>query len=345
MAPIRVLIVDDSAFMRTVIRDMLAQDPALEIAGVAINGKDAIRKIADLSPDVVTLDVEMPEMNGLEALRHIAAEPRHPRVLMLSSLTSQGAEMTRNALSIGADDFMLKPKNISSVRGIEKELQAKIHHLIEIPQHGPRPQLSGGPADRIVLIGSSAGGPPMLDKILSRLDPLPAAIVITQHMPPGFTSSLAERLNKISPVPVKESDNGDILEKERVYISRAGFHTVIAGMVNTNGSTGGKIVHSTAPPVHAVRPAVDVTFASGAKIFGKKVLSVILSGMGNDGGEGTAEVKRTGGMTMVCAEGDCLVYGMARAALETRNVDQVIALDEIPGAIRNAIHKLGDGNV
>jgi two-component system chemotaxis response regulator CheB len=182
----------------------------------------------------------------------------------------------------------------------------------------------------------------MLDYVLSRLEPLPAAIVITQHMPPGFTSSLAERLNRISRVPVKESENGDTLENEKAYVSCGGFHTVLAGIMTKDGRNGGKIIHSSAPPVHAVRPAVDITFASGARAFGRMVFSVLLSGMGNDGGEGTAEVKRAGGMTAVCDERDCLVYGMARAALGTQKVDQIIPLDAMAGAIRDRIFSLGD---
>ena len=342
MQPIRVLIVDDSVFMRTVLRDLVARDPALHVVGTATDGRDAIRKVAELSPDIVTLDIEMPEMNGLEALRHIVARADPPRVLMLSSLTGQGAEMTRNALSLGADDFMLKPTNIGAVRGIEKELHAKLHDLIDIPLHGPRKDHTRGLADRVVLIGASAGGPPMLDRILSRLEPVPAAIIVTQHMPLGFTASLAERLNRVSLVPVKESENGEELLNETVYISRAGSHTVLTGMLHADGQLGGKILHSSAPPVHAVRPAVDITFSTGAKTFGKKVFSIILSGMGKDGGAGTADVKKYGGMTAVCNEADCLVYGMGRSALDTDCVDQVIPLDAMAGSICACVRKLGE---
>ncbi len=337
---IRVLIIDDSLFMRTIIRDMLEKDPGIEVIGTAIDGMDALEKIEDLSPDVITLDIEMPKMNGLEVLKNRSRYKYFPKTLMLSSLTSAGAEMTRSAMELGADDFMLKPKDVRGVRGIDRELRDKIRNLMSISYRKKTEQTVVSPlAESVVLIGSSAGGPPMLDILLSSLhSPIEAAMVITQHMPEGgFTASLATRLNRISSMPVKESDNGDTLNKGHVYVSKAGYHTIVSSIPSDSGKKCGMIVHARSPPVHSVRPAVDKTFISGASVFGSRCISAILSGMGNDGGEGMASVKSSGGKTLVCREEDCLVYGMARSALSRNCVDKVVPLssmgDEISALI------------
>ncbi|WP_292393367.1 chemotaxis-specific protein-glutamate methyltransferase CheB [Methanoculleus sp. UBA303] len=338
---IRVLIVDDSLFIRTILRDLLKDSPDIEVVGTAVNGIDALGKIAELRPDVITLDIEMPRMNGLGVLEALQGKSVGPKVIVLSTLTSRQADMTHQALRLGADDFMLKPRDVPNVRGIERELIQKIRNLVSLPAvvRSPEPQKSE--ADTVVLIGSSAGGPPMLDSLLSALPAdLPAAVVITQHMPEGFTASLAERLNRISPLPVKETANGDTLQTGSVLVSKAGYHTVISGVYAGAGRTHGRVVHSTAPPLHAVRPAVDTTFTSAARVFGPRTVSVILSGMGSDGGEGTLAVKTAGGTTMVCAEEDCLVYGMARSALARDCVDRVVPLRNIAREIGRAVSRL-----
>ena len=212
---VKVLTVDDSVFMRTVIRDMLSKDPSIEVVGTASNGIEALEKIQSLKPDVMTLDIEMPKMNGLEVLHELRKLKNRPKVLMVSSLTSKDAEATTEAIRLGADDFMLKPKDIPHVREIGDELIAKVKHLMTLPAYAPAKKQvgSGGAAERVVLIGSSAGGPPMLDSLLAALSPgLPAGIIVTQHMPPGFTAALAARFNRISPFPVKETENGDVVE-------------------------------------------------------------------------------------------------------------------------------------
>jgi two-component system chemotaxis response regulator CheB len=340
---IRVLVVDDSVFMRTIVSDMLKKDPAIDVVGTASDGIEALKKCAELSPDVITLDIEMPRMDGIEVLRRLMPTKHAPKVLMLSSLTSKDAEMTREALRLGAGDFMLKPRDIATVRGIEQELTIKIKHLIRFPMIARHVTSTKGIADRIVVIGSSAGGPQQLDVLLSSLDPdLPAAVVVTQHMPVGFTAALAERLNRISLLPVKESQNGDLLERGQVIVSKAGFHTVVSSMVTADGIRGGRIVHSTAPPIHAVRPAVDATFTTAAKTFAPRIVSVLLSGMGSDGGEGMFAVKEAGGTTICCDQDDCLVYGMARSALERNCVDHVVPLKKIAGEIGGSLAELGD---
>lgn len=339
---IRVLVVDDSLFIRTILRDMLKGSPDIEVVGTAVNGIDALAKIADLKPDVVTLDIEMPRMGGLEVLEALRQESTRPKIIVLSTLTSRHADMTHRALRLGADDFMLKPRDVPNVRGIERELIQKIRNLVSLPTIVKPRGIQRNNADAAVLIGSSAGGPPMLDTLLSALPPdLSATVVITQHMPEGFTASLAERLNRVSPLPVRETANGDTLQAGTAFVSKAGYHSVISRVYAAAGRNHGRVVHSTAPPLHSVRPAVDTTFTSAASVFGSRTVSVILSGMGSDGGEGTLAVKNAGGTTMVCAEDDCLVYGMARSAIARGSVDKVVPLESLSREIVRAVRRLG----
>jgi two-component system chemotaxis response regulator CheB len=341
---VKVLIVDDSVFMRTVIRDMLVKDPSIEIVGTASNGLEALEKIGEISPDIVTLDIEMPKMNGLEVLGELKKKKVHPKILMLSSLTSKDAEMTHEAIRLGADDFMLKPKDLPHVREISEELISKVKHLATLTtgvMHPKPPLHPTGPADRVVLIGSSAGGPQQVDILLSMLPPdLPAGVIITQHMPVGFTAPLAERFNRIATMPVKETQNGDILETGKILLSKAGVHTIISGVMGGDGKTTGRIIHSASPPEHGVRPAVDRTFESAAQVYGKNVVSVILSGMGNDAGAGAHSIKQAGGVSLVCDEKDCLVYGMARSAIKNNAVDKILPLRKLAKEIERAVHMM-----
>jgi two-component system chemotaxis response regulator CheB len=343
----KVLIVDDSVFMRTVIRDMLQKDPSLEIVGTASNGIEALEKISILKPDLITLDIEMPRMNGLDVLRELKNAAWRPKTIMLSSLTSEGAEMTTEAIRLGADDFMLKPKDIPQLRLIADELVATIHHLITAPPHLPEkvPVISqkDGSAERVVLIGSSAGGPPMLDTLLSKLRAdLPACVIITQHMPVGFTAPLAARFNRIAHMPVKETETGDMLKTGTVFISRAGVHTMIGAALTADGKRTGRIIHSNAPPIHGVRPAVDKTFESAAQVFGENTVAVILSGMGNDAGAGASAIRQAGGTSIICDQKDCLVYGMARSAIQKNAVDKVLPLAKIPDEIERIVMKMAE---
>ena len=338
---VKVLIVDDSVFMRTVIRDMLSRDASLEIVGTASDGLDALEKIRSLNPDLITLDIEMPKMNGLEVLKELQKVQKRPKILMLSSLTSKGAEMTVEAIHLGADDFMLKIKDLAHVREIGDELISKVKHLASLTSTGiPRKTRSSpaGSADRVVLIGSSAGGPQQVDILLSMLSPdLPAGVIITQHMPIGFTTALAERFNRIATMPVKETRNGDLLETGKILLSKAGVHTIVSGMMGENGKTTGRIIHTSSPPIHGVRPAVDKTFESAAQVYGKNAVSVILSGMGNDAGEGAHAIKQAGGVSLLCDEKDCLVYGMARSAIKNNAVDQIVPLHKLAKEIERVV--------
>ena len=339
---IRVLVIDDSLFIRTVVQDMLADDPGIQVIGVASDGVEALEKIRELKPDLITLDIEMPKLNGIGVLEKKREIPQFPRTLMLSSLTSEGAEMTKRAISLGADDFMLKPRGIKNIREIGAELRSKIKNICTIAYVTSKPVARDELARNIVLIGSSAGGPPMLDVVVSTLKAdLDAAVIITQHMPKGgFTAALAARLDRISPLQIKETENGDILKRGMVFISKAGFHTIVSSYLDKNGVQGGKIVHADSPPVHNVKPAVDKTFVSAAQVYGSRSVSAILSGMGNDGGEGSEAVKNAGGITIVCRQEDCLVYGMARSALQRNAVDHVLPLKNIPAKIEELVRTL-----
>ncbi|WFN35182.1 chemotaxis-specific protein-glutamate methyltransferase CheB [Methanogenium sp. S4BF] len=335
---LRVLIVDDSVFIRTVLSDLLNRAPDIEVIGTACNGIEALPMIAELKPDVITLDIQMPQMDGIETLKEINKQSYRPKILVLSTLTSRDAELTYTALRLGADDFMLKPRNISKMRGIENELTAKLQQLISISETKKCVPNTDIPAENLVLIGSSAGGPPMLDQLFSNLKgEQNAAFVITQHMPEGFTAALAERLNRICPMPVKETESGDILTNGHVYLSKGGYHTVISRHIDGRGHQGGQIILTKSAPVHAVRPAVDITFSSAAKVFGKNCLSVILSGMGNDAGEGALAIKNAGGRNIVVREEDCLVYGMARSALKRDCIDKVVPLNRMHREIMKSI--------
>lgn len=346
---VRLLIVDDSVFMRTVIRDIVSKDDSIEIVGSAVNGVDALEKIESLEPEIITLDIEMPKMNGIQVLEELKKIKKRPHVLMLSSLTSKDAEMTHQAIRLGADDFMLKPKDIPRVREIGAELVSKIKHIVTLPiQRQPvaKPSVKAQAAQRAVLIGSSAGGPPMLDTLLAMLPAdLPAGVIVTQHMPTGFTAPLAERFNRISHMQVKETDNGDMMETGKILLSKAGVHTIIGGAMDSNNVKTGRIIHSNAPPIHGVRPAVDKTFESAAQVFGKNIVTVTMSGMGNDAGEGAVAVKQAGGTNLVCDEKDCLVYGMARSVISKNAADKILPLNKLAEEVEKIVHKMEAGNV
>jgi two-component system chemotaxis response regulator CheB len=340
---VKVLIVDDSVFMRTIIRDMLTKDTSIDIVGTASNGVEALEKIQSLSPDLITLDIEMPTMNGIEVLKELQKKTKRPKILMLSTLTSKDADLTTQAIRLGADDFMLKPKDIPHVREIGQELINKVKHLITLPSKAVarKESLKTVLADRIVLIGSSAGGPPMLDTLLAELPAdLPAGVIVTQHMPPGFTAPLAERFNRISPIPVKETETGDSILTGKILLSKAGYHTVVSGALSENNKKTGRIIHTNSPPLHGVKPAVDKTFESAVTVYGKNIVSVTLSGMGNDAGAGALAIKNAGGKNLVCDEKDCLVYGMARSVIKNNAADQILPLKKLAKEIEKLVREM-----
>lgn len=342
---IRVLVVDDSPFTRMAICRMLEPSAAIEVAGQARNGVEALEKAKALEPDVITLDVEMPLMGGLEALKAIMAWHRPIPCVMVSSLTTDGAEITLSALDEGAIDFITKPSSLAGmdIGQMQRDLVDKIMVAAHIPPARlrgrirppkARPPLRLGPMSgkrgvEVICIGISTGGPPALQQIIPALPAnLPVAVVIAQHMPAGFTKSMAERLNRASAIEVKEAEEGDIISAGRVLVAKSGMHLVF------NEKYGKKIAHIThRPESESYFPSVNVLFESAARFFGNRTLPVVMTGMGTDGTEGLKALKKQGAFAMAQSEESCAVYGMPKSAIEGGLVDRIAGLDDMAGAI------------
>jgi two-component system chemotaxis response regulator CheB len=342
--PIRVLVVDDSAFMRRVISEAITSQPDMQLLDVAHSGLDALVKVEQLQPDVVTLDVEMPEMDGLTALRHLMT--RYPRpVVMLSTQTQQGAVTTLRALSIGAVDFVAKPSGSISldfhrvrdelIHKIRVAATARVRAATAVdqpvslaPRTGPATRTNG--FERLVIIGSSTGGPRALGALMPRLPrDDKTAYVIVQHMPAGFTKSLAERLDATSALDIREAARGDRLAADAVLVAPGDHHLKVnaAGVVDLDDG----------PRVHGVRPSVDVFLESVAGHFASRAVVAILTGMGQDGSSGAVAVHQRGGYVLAEDESTCVVWGMPRAVVERGAADRVVPLEGMAEAIVSAI--------
>jgi len=340
MRAIRVLIVDDSAFIRYVLAKRLAEDPGLEVVDTAHDGLDALDKIARLQPDVVTLDIEMPRLNGLDTLRQIMDKMPRP-VIMLSSLTQEGAKETMRALSLGAVDFIPKPSQSVDVQQVLGVLKDKIRsvaglsgsRLRSLAAPKPKPPVRGkatvrpfDSADVVLVVGASTGGPRALERFVSDLPgALPVSMAIVQHMPRGFTASLAERLNDHSAFHIKEADASDSMRVGQGLLSPGDYHLCL--------QDGSGISLSQSPPINYVRPAVDVTFNTAARRYGSATVGVILTGMGHDGTQGARDIKRAGGLVVAEAESTCVVYGMPKSAIGAGVVDRVVPIDAMGQAV------------
>ncbi len=356
MDKVKVLVVDDSAFMRKLIKDMLSDDHRIDVIGTARDGRDALSKIKMLHPDVVTLDVEMPIMNGIEALKRIMKETPLP-VIMVSSTTTEGAKNTLLAMAYGAFDFIPKPGGQISpdIYKIKDEL---IHKVLEAKQAN-MDQLSGlsqkespvrlKPAKKrektgeipqekksIVLIGTSTGGPRALEKLLTSLPrDLKAPVLIVQHMPANFTKLLAERLDTLSSIRVKEAEQGEILQNGVAYIAPGGKHLLLKQIGNTI-----KTELSTSPPEKGHRPSVDLLFTSASRIKGYKKIAVVLTGMGSDGTEGLISLKRSNNLYAIAeSEKTSIIYGMPKSAVKTGYVDIVLDIDQIADQIIKKVNE------
>ena len=348
MHPIRILIVDDSAFIRYALTKRLDEEPDLTIIGTAHDGIDALEKVAQLQPDVVTLDIEMPHLNGLDTLRQIMAQ--HPRpVIMLSTLTQDGARETFRALALGAVDFVPKPTTTIHIQQVLDTLKTKIRGVAHVPagrlrllRQAPAPTCAAlssaapsrplGAKDVVLVIGASTGGPQALQRVVSGLPAdLPAALAIVQHMPPQFTATLAERLNAHSAFAIRESDGTETLRVGQGLLAPGGHHLVL--------HRGGGVALSSAAPRNHVRPAVDVTFESAAEAYGRATVAVILTGMGSDGTAGAHRIKAAGGLVLAEAEETCVVYGMHRSAADAGVVDALVPLDDMAEAAARMVHK------
>jgi two-component system chemotaxis response regulator CheB len=340
---IRVLIIDDSAFVRQALQRMLREDPELEVVGTAVDGREGVAKVLELRPDVVTLDVQMPRMGGLEALERIMAEHPVP-VLLLSSLTRQGADVTLRGLELGALDFVDKSAVGSmNILSLGEELRAKIKALSRVPPsrllalaEKPQREAAAGrptPNVEVVVIATSTGGPSALQTVIPRLPPtLPAGVLVVQHMPLGFTRSLAERLALRSALPVREARDGEPVEPGQVLIAPAGLHMKIKGR-----GERAKVWLDEEPRGALHRPSADVLMASAAKAYGARALGVILTGMGADGVSGLRAIREAGGRALAESEETCVIYGMPKAALEAGVVDSMVPLHRIADEILHAV--------
>lgn len=329
MEKIRVLVVDDSALMRRIISDMINQEEDMEVVSVARNGEELLQKIQVLKPDVVTLDVEMPKMNGVEALGELKKRSLKTPVIMLSSITTEGARITMECLDLGAFDFISKPSGSISldINKVKDELIQKIKssyknkNKVEVkPRTIVRKSLEG--SLEAIVIGASTGGPKALTTVITNLpEHLGIPILVVQHMPIGFTKAFAERLNNNSKIQVVEAQDGMRIEKDIVYIAQGGSHMEV--------SLDKKIRLTKDPSIWGVRPAVDKLFISAAKLYQNKLMSIVLTGMGKDGANGSIEVKKHGGFTVSEDESTCTIYGMPKAAFETGIIDEVLPLGQV----------------
>lgn len=337
---IRVLVVDDSALMRKLIPMILERDPDIEVVGTAMDGAFALRKIEELRPDVITLDLEMPRMDGLETLRTIMRSAPLP-IIVFSTHSREGAYSTFKALALGAIDFVAKPKdaaagNLEPVAGQLAE-KIKIAKRAGAPKSLPKPapeptspskksrSRSILPPSRIVAIGISTGGPNALQYLLTQIPgDFPASIVIVQHMPEGFTDMFARRLDECCALEVQEAKSGDLLLAGRVLICPGNRHMMVRRMPR-----GDMVVLSDTPPINGHRPSVDVLFHSVAQEFGLTSVGIIMTGMGEDGAEGIGAIKASGGFTIAQSEESCVVGSMPRAAVQKGFINKVLPLDRL----------------
>jgi two-component system, chemotaxis family, protein-glutamate methylesterase/glutaminase len=345
---IRVLVVDDSVVIRRLVTQTLAEDPAIEVVGVAANGAIALQRIPQVNPDVVTLDIEMPEMDGLETLRRIRQQYKDLRIIMFSTLTQRGATATIDALMLGADDYVTKAANVGkvseSIAALRRELVPRINQFFLRNDAGlqprrphPAPAATVRPASRTVpafrphfapkavAIGVSTGGPTALSVIVPQI---PATfdlpILVVQHMPPLFTRLLADRLQKQTALKVVEGRDGDEVRGGTIYVAPGDYHMRVRRQ-------GDQVVLSLdqAPPENSCRPAVDVLFRSVQEVYDGRVVSVVLTGMGQDGLRGVEGLKGAGARVIVQDEASSVVWGMPGAVARANLADAVVGLEDI----------------
>lgn len=351
---IKVLVIDDSAFMRKALSTMLDGDPEIHVVGTARDGMEGLEKIRQLQPDVITMDIEMPRMDGLTTLRHIMMETPRP-VIMISSLTTDGAEATLKAMELGAVDFI--PKQLSRVSleivKIEQELRNKVKivakrklRTLRTPRRSPAPVSTSHLPTRdvhppqgrqlrdIVAIGVSTGGPPAIQKVLSKLpETFPACILIAQHMPQAFTGPFAKRLDAVCRIKVKEAETGDRVQPGVAFIAPGGQHLSIDQKVSRVD-----LLVSHEPKEALYKPSANVLITSVADGVGKRGVGVILTGMGNDGLEGIRQLKGKNGYILAQDDASCVVYGMPKAIVDAGLADEVLDIEDMAQGIMNALY-------
>ena len=336
---IRVLVVDDSALMRKLIPLILERDADIEVVGTAMDGTFALRKIDELQPDVVTLDLEMPRMDGVETLRMIMRSAPLP-VIVFSTHSKQGAYATFKALALGAIDFVAKPKEAAAgqLDAVAYELIEKIkiakraggpktipRNVPELPNPGKKQTRVALPPNRLIAVGISTGGPNALQYFLSQIPgDFPSSFVVVQHMPEGFTDMFARRLDECCAMDVQEAKSGDLLVAGRVLICPGNRHLMVRRMPR-----GDMAVLSDGPPINGHRPSADVLFHSVAQEFGLTAVGILMTGMGEDGAEGLGAIKAAGGMTVAQSEESCVVPGMPRAAIQKGYANKVVSLEAL----------------
>jgi len=341
-SPVRVLVVDDSALMRKLIPQILAADSSIQVVGTAMDGNFGLKKIEELRPHVITLDLEMPGMGGLDMLKEIMRGHRLP-VIVVSSHSTQGASVTLKALSMGAFDFVAKPNDVSAhMPDIARELISKIRAAAQsrgirvtapapataLPMEKAAPDAKSR-ASRIVAIGISTGGPQALQYLLPQLPrDFAGTILIVQHMPEGFTEMFSRRLDEICAIRVKEAQSGDLLLPGRALVCPGSRHLKVKRL-----PLGEVAVLSDEPRVNGHRPSVDVLFKSVAEEFGDKSVAVLMTGMGEDGAQGMGLVRAAGGMTIAQSEESCVVYGMPKAATERGYAVRVVSLEALANTL------------
>ncbi len=341
-----VLVVDDSAFMRRLIAELVESNGKFHVVGTAGDGIEALQKIRELKPDVVTLDIEMPRLNGLQALEQIMAEMPRPVVMLSAAGSELGNEMTLRALERGALEFVRKPSGPVSIdlSSVREQLMSALDAARAVNMKGIRapaparqaphaeapPRKSADAATRVVAIAASTGGPRALAEIIPHLpEELGAAVVIVQHMPREFTRLLAQRLDAMSELWVAEAIDGKLLRENRVYVAPGGYHMTLGG-----GAGNASIHLDTAAPMWGVRPAADPLFFSVADTFGRAAIGVVLTGMGRDGAEGLRRIRQAGGAGIVQDRESSIIYGMPQAALAAAGADRVATVNEIAPLIK-----------
>lgn len=340
MAKIKVLIVDDSIVYRSQIKAALESMAEVEVAGSASNGKIALEKLTQVPVDLLILDLEMPEMNGIQTLSEINKRGIKVKTLVFSSISKRGSEITMDALKLGASDFVTKPgpgeiagsNPAEAIKGLlAPKIRALFLKMLELENKkqeivSPYPKLIWDLiSPQVVVIGSSTGGPTALEKLFSNLrGPLNCPILITQHMPPIFTATLAERLAKLSGIEVCEASHGMKVEKNKVYVAPGDYHMRLKGNIGQV-----EISLDQSEKIHAVRPAVDPLFISAAQIFKDRCLGVVLTGMGYDGRDGCVEIKKNHGAVVIQSEESCVVFGMPGAVKSVGAYDKIEPLEKI----------------
>ena len=346
--PVRVLVIDDSALMRKLIPKILERADSIEVVGTAIDGQFGLRKIEELAPQVVTLDLEMPGLTGIDTLKEIMRRWQLP-VVVVSSHSTAGAAITLKALALGAVDFVAKPQDVSArmpeiadelISKIEAAAQSRgvsVNFLPDVPPDpGPHKQGPAAPT-QIVAIGVSTGGPNALQYVFSQLPAeFSGSIVVAQHMPDGFTELFARRLDETCPIRVREAQSGDLLLAGRVLICPGNRHMRVKRLPLGNVAILGED-----PPVNGHRPSVDVLFRSVAEEFGPQSIGALMTGMGEDGAAGLGAIRAAGGLTLAQSQETCVVYGMPRAAIERGYAMRVVSLQDLPNALQAQCAPIG----